>query len=67
MAAAGWREGFDPAFTMVPGMARNAVYVVRLAVGVAMLAASLDWLFDATALLRETSPASTKPVLEVTA
>ena len=67
MAAAGWREGFDPAFTMVPGMARNAVYVVRLAVGVAMLAASLDWLFAATAQLRETSPASTKPVLEVTA
>jgi cytochrome c oxidase cbb3-type subunit 1 len=67
MSAAGWREGFDPAFTMVPGMARNAIYILRLAVGVAMLAASLDWLLDATTLLREPAPASTEPVLEVTA
>ncbi|MGO9515958.1 MAG: hypothetical protein ACLPND_02835 [Candidatus Korobacteraceae bacterium] len=53
MSAAGWREGFDPTFTIVPGAARNAVYILRLVVGLVMLAASLDWLIDATKLLRE--------------
>jgi len=53
MAAAGWREGFDPAFTIVPGLARNAIYALRLVVGLGMLAASLDWLIDATTLLRK--------------
>jgi cytochrome c oxidase cbb3-type subunit 1 len=53
MTAAGWREGFDPTFTIVPGLARNAIYALRLVVGLAMLAASLDWLIDATTLLRE--------------
>jgi cytochrome c oxidase cbb3-type subunit 1 len=53
MSAAGWSEGFDPTFTIVPGAARNAVYLLRVVVGVVMLAASLDWLVDATTLLRE--------------
>ena len=53
MSAAGWREGFDPTFTIVPGAARNAVYLLRLIVGLVMLASSLDWLIDATTLLRE--------------
>ncbi len=53
MSAAGWREGFDPTFTIVPGTARNAVYILRLVVGLVMLAASIDWLIDATKLLRE--------------
>jgi cytochrome c oxidase cbb3-type subunit 1 len=53
MSAAGWREGFDPTFTIVPGAARNAVYILRLVVGLVMLASSLDWLIDATTLLRE--------------
>ncbi len=52
MTVAGWREGFDPTFTIVPGVARNVIYALRLVVGVAMLAASADWLNDATALLR---------------
>jgi hypothetical protein len=30
MTAAGWREGFDPTFTIVPGMARNVLYGLRL-------------------------------------
>jgi len=51
MSAAGWREGFDPTFTIVPGAARNAVYFLRVVVGVVMLAASLDWFVDATTLL----------------
>jgi cytochrome c oxidase cbb3-type subunit 1 len=53
MSVAGWREGFDPTFTIVPGVARNMIYILRLVVGVVMLASSLDWLNDATALLRK--------------
>jgi hypothetical protein len=58
MTVAGWREGFDPTFTIVPGAARNAVYLLRFAVGLVMLASSLDWLIDATTLLRTPSPIS---------
>jgi cytochrome c oxidase cbb3-type subunit 1 len=53
MTVAGWREGSDPAFTIVPGLARNALYVLRLAAGLLMLIASMDWLVDATTLLRQ--------------
>jgi cytochrome c oxidase cbb3-type subunit 1 len=53
MSAAGWREGFDPTFTIVPGAARNVLYILRLVVGVVMLASSLDWLIDASKLRRE--------------
>jgi cytochrome c oxidase cbb3-type subunit 1 len=59
MSVAGWREGFDPTFTIVPGTARNAIYILRLAVGVVILAASLDWFIDASTLLREVSPTLT--------
>jgi cytochrome c oxidase cbb3-type subunit 1 len=58
MTAAGWREGFDPAFTIVPGTARNTIYILRLVVGVVMLASSVDWLIDASTLLREPVPVS---------
>ncbi|MGA3080801.1 MAG: hypothetical protein ABSD44_05405 [Terracidiphilus sp.] len=67
MSAAGWREGFDPTFTIVPGAARNIVYVLRLAVGLAMLASSLDWLIDASTLLRSPVPIPAPFSLEVTA
>ncbi len=53
MTVAGWREGFDPAFTIVPGTARNLLYTLRLGSGLLMFAASLDWLIAASALLRE--------------
>ena len=53
MTIAGWREGFDPAFTIVPGIARNCIYALRLLTGVLMLIASFDWLLDASTLLRE--------------
>jgi cytochrome c oxidase cbb3-type subunit 1 len=46
MILAGWIEGADPAFTIVPGPARNLIYALRLLTGVLMLAASLDWLRD---------------------
>ena len=57
MTVAGWREGFDPSFTIVPGTARNVLYILRLLVGALMLAASLDWFIDATRLLHEHEPA----------
>ncbi len=50
MTVAGWREGFDPAFTMVPGRLRNTLYAMRLLSGICMLLASLDWFADATSL-----------------
>ena len=58
MTIAGWREGFDPTFTIVPGAARNTLYILRLVVGVVMLASSVDWLVDATRLLRNRSSIS---------
>ena len=53
MSVAGWREGFDPTFTLVPGAARTTIYILRLVVGLVMLASSLDWLIDAATLLGE--------------
>jgi len=53
MTIAGWREGLDPTFTIVPGMARNLIYGLRLITGILMFFASLEWFLDATALLRE--------------
>jgi len=53
MTAAGWREGFDPTFTIVPGTMRNVLYVLRLLTGTFMFVASLDWFIDASTLLRE--------------
>jgi len=46
MTIAGWAEGTDPAFTIVPGLARNLIYALRLLTGVLMLTASFDWLLD---------------------
>ena len=60
MTMAGWREGFDLAFTMVPGIARNVLYGFRLVTGVLMLLASLDWLVDASTLLRKPIYSSTE-------
>ena len=57
MTVAGWREGFDPAFTIVPGMERNILYALRLLTGILMLLASLDWFVDASTLLRAPAPA----------
>src|ERR1039457_5291829 len=63
MTAAGWREGFDPTFTIVPGMARNILYVLRLLSGALMFAATFEWFIGATKLLRE--PASVSLPLQV--
>jgi Cbb3-type cytochrome oxidase, subunit 1 len=57
MTIAGWREGFAPSFTIVPGHERNLLYVLRLVVGIAMLFASVEWLVDCNRLLRAPQPA----------
>ena len=48
MFVAGWMEARDPAFTIVPGLARNTLYIVRLITGLMMLAASIEWLVAAS-------------------
>ena len=53
MFYAGWREGSDPAFSIVPGLVRNGIYIVRLLLGVLLFAASLDWFVDAFTLHKE--------------
>ncbi len=45
MVGAGWLEGNDPTFTLVPSATRNVIYVLRLLLGVAMAAASANWLY----------------------
>ncbi|WP_263351542.1 heme-copper oxidase family protein [Acidicapsa acidisoli] len=51
----GWREGFDPSYTMIPGLERNLLYIARLGTGLLMLGASAIWLIDAGKLLRTSS------------
>ncbi len=53
MFFAGWREGSDPSFSIVPGVLRNSIYTIRLLLGVLILVASLDWFRDAFILFRE--------------
>jgi cytochrome c oxidase cbb3-type subunit I len=52
MIWAGWIEGKYPIFTMMPTGARNIIYGVRLVVGIAMTAASCNWLFQMTRRMR---------------
>jgi cytochrome c oxidase cbb3-type subunit 1 len=59
MFYAGWIEGFDPSFNIVPGPARNLLYALRLLVGVLMLIASAEWWISASALLREPTNSQT--------
>jgi len=56
MGIAGWREGTEPAFAFTPGLARNSIYLLRLLLGIFMLAASAEWMTGATKLVRETAP-----------
>ena len=48
MTITGWIEGANPEFTIVPGLARNLIYSIRVLTGLAMLAGSLEWLLAAT-------------------
>ena len=67
MFIAGWREGTQPSFTMIPGPERNLLYALRLLVGFLMFVASADWLIDASKLLREPAyariPSAPSPTL----
>lgn len=51
MIVAGWIEAYDPSFTIAPGTVRNVLYTIRLITGIAMLAASVEWLVSAASLL----------------
>jgi cytochrome c oxidase cbb3-type subunit 1 len=51
----GWKEGGDPAFTIVPGPARDIIYALRLVLGIAMTAASAYWLVRITECVRSRS------------
>ncbi len=48
MLIAGWIEGGDPSFTMMPNTTRTVLYTIRLGCGVAMAAASWEWLWQMT-------------------
>ncbi len=58
---AGWREGVDPAFTMIPGPARNILYILRLVQGVAMTAASAQWFWQVTRRLSSRAAIARQP------
>ncbi len=47
MFYAGWQESENVAFTIITSPLRNAIYALRLAVGLGMLIASADWLVRA--------------------
>jgi cytochrome c oxidase cbb3-type subunit 1 len=62
MFFAGWHEGADPAFSMVPGALRNTIYTLRLVLGILIFLASLVWFTDAFRLSEEiASVAHTEP------
>ncbi len=53
MFSAGWIEGGNPGFTIIPGPARNTLYALRLLLGLLILVSSAEWLIAASSLLRE--------------
>lgn len=61
MFYAGWIEGADPAFTIVPGPLRNAIYWLRLFTGIAMTAASINWLWYSSRSLRTHASPQSEP------
>lgn len=56
MIGAGWIEGHDPTFTMVPSTLRDGIYLLRLLLGAAMAAASIDWFVRLAASMRAAVP-----------
>jgi len=61
MTIAGWIEGSNPAFTIVPSAARNLLYGMRLLTGFAMLAASADWFRSAVQISRVQRTSEVQP------
>jgi cytochrome c oxidase cbb3-type subunit 1 len=66
MLIAGWIEGNDPAFTVVPSVTRTLLYTLRLITGIFMLVSSAEWLISASALLRSSASVSSLDQIEVT-
>ena len=66
MLIAGSIEGSDPAFTIVPTLARNILYTLRLVTGILMLISSAEWLVAASALLRIRGLVPSERTFEVT-
>ncbi len=52
MFYAGWQEGANPGFSILPGTVRNAIYTTRLILGIGLFIASADWLFWAFDLFK---------------
>jgi cytochrome c oxidase cbb3-type subunit 1 len=65
MFFAGWKEGSDPSFAIVPGVLRNGIYALRLLLGFLILAASLDWFRDAFTLFGEIDASNSQQLKEV--
>jgi len=65
MFFAGWKEGSDPSFAIVPGVLRNIIYALRLLLGVLILIASLDWFRDAFTLFGEIDSSDSQQIPEV--
>ena len=65
MFFAGWREGSDPSFSIVPGVMRNSIYGFRLLLGILLMIASLDWFRDAFKLLEEIDASTPEPLKAV--
>lgn len=58
MLLAGWIEDAHPSFTMTPNILRNLIYGIRLLCGIAMTAASWEWLWQLhVRLIRNPAPA----------
>ncbi len=62
MFFAGWLEGSNPAFSLVPGALRNSIYALRLLLGILILAASLDWFRDSFTLFAEIDVSASVPL-----
>jgi cytochrome c oxidase cbb3-type subunit 1 len=65
MFFAGWREGSDPSFSIVPGMLRNSIYALRLLLGILILIASLDWFRNAFTLFEKIDAANSERLTAV--
>lgn len=63
MTATGWIESSNPAFTISPGIVRDIFYILRLFTGIAMFAASAEWLHNAT--VRTANSNEVKPLVGV--
>ena len=62
MACAGWFEGRDPSFTIIPGDIRKLLYSIRFIGGILMFSASVNWLITVTRRLN-TQPEESAPAL----